>query len=69
MNIEQKLKMALAYANITKSELARRLETSPQNFNQRLKRGGFSVEELEKMAEKIGATLTVSFEFPDGTKV
>ena len=69
MTVPQKIKMALAYKGISESELARALGTSPQAFNQRMKTGKFSSEDMEKIAEAIGATYFFGFEFEDGTKI
>ena len=48
MTLEQKILMALVYRKMTQTELASLLGMSISNFNQRLKRGSFKVEELEK---------------------
>ena len=69
MTISQKIKMALAYKNISEAELARSIETSPSAFNQRMKTGKFTTEELEKIAKVLGAKYFFGFEFEDGTKV
>lgn len=69
MTMEQKISMALAYKGISQAALAREMGTTPSNFNQKLKRGTFSVEEMEKMATALGAKYFFGFEFEDGTKV
>lgn len=69
MTLEKKINMALVYFGISQAELARRLGTSPANFNHRLKSGTFKVEELEKIAEALGAKFSYSFDFEDGTKI
>lgn len=69
MTMEQKISMAIAYKGISQAALAREMGTTPSNFNQKLKRGTFSVEELEKMAAALGAKYFFGFEFEDGTKV
>ena len=67
MTVEQKIKMALSYAGISQSELARRIGTTPQNFNQKLKRNSLTKEEMEQIAHVLGGSWRAEFEFPDGT--
>jgi len=67
MTIEQKLKMALAYAGISQAELARQLNTSSSNFNQKIKRNTLTKEELEQIAVILHAAWRAEFVFPDGT--
>ena len=69
MTARQIIEMALAYAGITNSELARRLEWSPQWLNKRLNTGKFTVEEWKQIGEAIGATAQVVFTFPDGKEI
>lgn len=69
MTIPQKIKMALAYKGMKESELARALDTSPSAFNQRMKTGKFSSEDLERIADALSAKFTFGFEFEDGTKI
>ncbi len=69
MTLEKKINMALVYYGISQAELARRLGTSPANFNHRIKSGTFKIEELEKIAEALGAKFTYTFDFEDGTKI
>ena len=69
MTMEQKVKMALAYKGISQAKLAEAMKTTASNFNQKLKRETFTVEELEKMAECLGAKYYFGFEFEDGTKI
>ncbi len=69
MTLPQKIKMALAYKNISESELARLIGTSPQAFNQRMKTGKFTTEEMDAIAAAIGASYYFGFEFKDGTKI
>lgn len=69
MTVLQKIKMALAYKGMSESELARAIGTSPQAFNQRMKTGKFSSEDLEKIAEAMDAEYFFGFKFEDGTQV
>ena len=69
MTISQKIKMALAYKGMSEAELARAVGSSPQAFNQRMKTGKFSSEEMRKIAIALGAEYYFGFRFPDGTTV
>lgn len=69
MTIEQKIKMALSYAGISQSELARKIGTTPQNFNQKLKRNSLTKEELEQIAVALGGSWRAEFVFTDGTVI
>ncbi len=69
MTIEQKIRMALGYRKMSQADLAREIGLSPSNFHQRLGRGNFSVEELERIGEALGAKFHCEFEFEDGTKI
>lgn len=69
MTNAQKIKMALAFIGMSESELARKLGTTPQAFNQRMKTDKFSTDELDRIASALGAKYVAAFEFPDGTKI
>lgn len=69
MTIEQKIKMALSYAGISQSELARKIETTPQNLNQKIKRNTLTKEEMEQIALVLGGSWRAEFLFPDGTTI
>lgn len=69
MTIEQKIKMALSYAGISQSELARRIGTTPQNLNQKVKRNTITKEEMEEIASALGGKWRAEFVFEDGTVI
>nr|DAP07798.1 MAG TPA: helix-turn-helix domain protein [Caudoviricetes sp.] len=69
MDLETKIKMAMAYKNVSQSKLAELIGTSPQNLNKKIKRQTLSPEELEKIAEALGGKYQFYFEFEDGTKI
>ena len=69
MNTEQMINMAIAYKGISQAALARSIGMTASNFNQKIKRDTFSREELESIAEALGAVYSSFFEFPDGTKI
>ena len=64
-----KSKALFAYKKISQAALARMLGQTPSNFNQKMKRGTFTVEELEQIGQALGAKYFFGFEFEDGTKV
>ena len=67
MTIEQKIKMAAAYKGMSQADIARSMNMTPSNFNQKVKRDTFSKDELERIASALGAIYNAFFEFPDGT--
>lgn len=69
MDIPKKIRAAETYAGISEAELARRLDTSAQAFNQRMKTGKFSSADFERIAEAMGAKFVCYFEFEDGQKI
>ena len=69
MDISTKIKLAETYANISETELSRRIGTTSQAFGQRLKTGKFSSADLEKIAQALGAEFVCKFVFPDGTEI
>ena len=54
---------------MSEAELARAVGSSPQAFNQRMKTGKFSTEEMDKIAEVLEAEYYFGFQFKDGTKI
>ena len=69
MTAKQVVEMAVAYAGVTNSELARRLGWSPQLLNKRLNTGKFTVEEWVQIGEALGVKARVGFDFPDGKEI
>lgn len=69
MIVSQKINMAIAYKGISQATLARAIGMTPQNFNQKFKRETFTLEELTRIAEVLGAEYYFGFKFPDGTNI
>lgn len=69
MNNAKRIKMALAYIEISEAELARRIGTTPSAFNQRLKTDKFTSSELENIAKALNAEYISKFKFDDGTEI
>lgn len=69
MIIKEKLSMALAKAGMSQAELARKLETSPSNLNQKVNRNTLTMEDMEKIAAILGTKWIARFEYDDGTVI
>lgn len=69
MTISEQIRMLCGRLNISVAELARRTGKTPQNFNSKLKRESFTIEELESIAEATGTTFERNFVLNNGEKV
>jgi transcriptional regulator with XRE-family HTH domain len=47
--------------NLKEAELARKMGVSPQNLNNKLKKGYFTIDDLQKVADAMDCDLTVEF--------
>ena len=61
MTIPQKIKMALAYKGMSEAELSRAIGTSPSAFNQRMKTGKFSSEDMGEEETMMAGTWKVTY--------
>ena len=62
-SITQVIERGLIEAGMSKTQLATAFGMSPQALNQRFRTGKFSYQELQKIAEIMGAKLVFKFEF------
>ena len=69
MTTKQLINMGLSYASISQRQLAERLGWTPQNLNNRIKTGRFTIEEWQQIAQTMGATFDVHIVFPDGKSI
>lgn len=68
MNISDKIRILLIRRKMTMQELAYKIDTSPQNLSNRIKRNSFCEKELDKIAEALGCSLEVSFKFNENNE-
>jgi len=62
MGMTQKIRILLVKKdNITEAELARRLNTTPANFNQKMKRDNFSEQDLREIGDVLGCDVKIIF--------
>lgn len=66
MTISEQIKVLCVRNNISVSELARRIGTSPQNFNAKLKRETFTISDLEQIASVTGCSFERKFILSNG---
>ena len=66
MSAAEKIRILLIKrGNISVSELARRLKTTPQNLHGKLKRDNFSQNELEAIAKALDCSVSITFTMND----
>lgn len=69
MTISEQIKVLCVRSNISVAELARRMGTTPQNFNAKMKRESFSIKDLEKIASVVSCTFERHFILESGDKI
>jgi transcriptional regulator with XRE-family HTH domain len=69
MRIDKQLKVLGIKAELSMAEIGRRLNKSPQAFNQKIKRGNFSIEDLENIAIVTGCSFSCAFILPTGERI
>ena len=69
MSISEQIKVLCVRANISNDELARRLGVSPQSLSAKMKRESFTVAELEKIADAVGASFVRKFVLFSGDEI
>ena len=69
MTIEEQVKVLCVRSGIRVSELARRLGTSPQNFNGKLHRESLSVIDMERIAKVTGTQFRREFVLENGETI
>jgi len=69
MTISEQIKVLCVRSNISVSELARRVGTTPQNFNAKLKRESFTIAELELVANVVKSKFERNFILENGDKI
>ena len=66
MALTEKIRILLVKrGNMSEAELARRIGTSPQNLNNKMKRDNFCEADLRAIAEALDCTYNASFQMND----
>ena len=69
MSISDQIKVLCVRSSISMTELARRLGLSPQSFSAKMKRESFTITELEKIADAVGASFVRKFVLFSGDEI
>ncbi|MEG1360294.1 MAG: XRE family transcriptional regulator [Clostridia bacterium] len=69
MQIDEPLKMVCVKNDLTMAEIARRLDVSPQAFSQKMKRGTFTLDDLDSVAAVAGCKLECNLILAGGEKI
>ena len=69
MITSEQIRVLCVRSGVSLSELARRINQTPQNFNAKLKRNTLTQKELYQIAAALGATYEQYFILPNGDKV
>ena len=69
MTISEQIKVPCVRSDISVAELARRIGTTPQNFNGKMKRESFTIAELEDIAGAVNSSFERKFVLKNGEKV
>jgi len=69
VTVSEQIKILCVKLNMSVSELARLNGSSPQAFSQKMKREGFTPNELKELATVAGCQYETAFVLPNGEKV
>lgn len=69
MTISEQIRVLCIRCNVSNAELARRLGISPQNLSAKLRRGSFSIVDIEQIADALNVEFERNFVLPNGEKV
>ena len=70
MGMAEKIRILLVKrGNLSEAELARRLSTTPQNFNKKMKRDNFTEADLREIAAALDCEFEAGFRMKDTGEV
>ncbi|MFI3129428.1 MAG: XRE family transcriptional regulator [Bacillota bacterium] len=69
MRIDEQIKTLCAKTDLTAAEIAKRMNVTPQAFSQKIKRGSFSLDNLDTIAMVTGCKIECDFVLPNGEKI
>ena len=69
MTISEQIKVLCVRSDISVAELARRIGTTAQNFNGKMKRESFTIADLEDIADAVNSSFERKFVLENGEKI
>ena len=69
MTTSEQIKVLCVCSGISMAELARRVNTSPQSLSGKIKRGSFTINDLENIADAVGVKFEHKFVLNNGDKI
>lgn len=69
MTLEEQIKTLCVRSNISVSALAKRLETTPQNFFAKMRRESFTKKDMENIAKAVNCTYKQVFILSTGEEI
>lgn len=66
MRIDEQIKVLAIKTNMTLTEIGNKIDKSPQAFSQKMRRGNYTLDELEEIAMATGSTFHCGFEMQNG---
>ncbi len=69
MLISEQIRILCIRSDISVAELARRLGTTPQNFNAKMKRESFTISDLDQIAKVVECKFIRKFVLENGDEV
>jgi transcriptional regulator with XRE-family HTH domain len=69
MRIDEQLKILGIKTGMTFAEIGDRMSKSPQAFSQKMKRGNYTLDELEEIAMATGTKVVCYFKLPNGETI
>jgi transcriptional regulator with XRE-family HTH domain len=59
--VSEKIRILLIKRKMTMSELADKIETTPQNLSNKLSRDNFNEKEMQSISQALGCKLNITF--------
>jgi len=69
LTVSEKIRVLIGRKNMTITELASKLNMTPQNLHNKLKRDNFSEKEISEIANVLDCKYEINFLFENGDKI